>query len=179
MVVNFKEKEVPEQAKVTYLNSVTHLHINYDMILAQKTTFLIAVAALILTISISEVLSASFVALAPLFQISIGVIGIGNAVGVLLLLRAENFRPTHLTKTFHPLSLEEFHEEAKKDFFKDIQKTTSSEKQIIEDYSNQIFVMKEDMYKKTRVIKLARRFIISPLFVATVLVAIQLYGFLL
>lgn len=179
MVVNIKEKDVSEQAKVTYLNSVTHLHINYDVILAQKTSFLIAVSALILTLSISEILSSSFITLPSLLQISIGLIAVGNAVGILLLLKAENFRPSRLSKAFHPLSLEEFHNEAKKDFLKDVKNILSSENKIINDFSNQIFLMKKDMFRKTKVIKLARRFIISPLFVATILVAIQLYIFLI
>lgn len=179
MVLNSQKKKVPESAKMTYLNSVTHLHINYDLILAQKTAFLIAVAALILTLALTEMLKPSFIGWPPLLQISLALVALGNAIGVLLLLTAENFRPTKLVKSFHPLSLEEFHEEAKSDFEKDVERITTSEKAIIQDYSDQIFRMKEDMFKKTRMIKLARRFIIAPLFIATLFIAIHLYAFLL
>lgn len=179
MILNSSKKQVSESAKMTYLNSVTHLHINYDLVLAQKTAFLIAVAALILTISITGMLAEEFVSTPLLIRLSAIIIALGNAIGVLLLLSAENFKPSRLVKSFHPLSLEEFNEEANTKFKKDLGKLTSSEDAMLKDYSDQILYMKEDIFKKTRVIKLARKFIIYPLFISTVLVAIQLYAFLL
>jgi len=179
MILNSSKKPVSESAKMTYLNSVTHLHINYDLVLAQKTAFLIAVAALILTISITGMLAEEFIATPILIRLSAIIIALGTAIGVLLLLSAENFKPSRLVNSFHPLSLEEFHAEAKTKFEKDIERLTSSEDAMIKDYSDQILAMKEDMFKKTRVIKLARKFIIYPLFISTILVLIQLYGFLL
>jgi len=104
---------------------------------------------------------------------------LSNAFGVLLLFSAENFKPSKIVRSFHPLSIEEFREENTARFKKDLEILLNKEENMIEDFSNQILAMKQDMFEKTRIIKLSRKFIISPLFLATIFVAIQLAIFLI
>jgi hypothetical protein len=178
MVLNRQPKRVSESAKMTYLDSIIHLHINYDLILAQKTAFLIALSALILTISVGLMFHNSFESFPPLIKLAVIIVPLSNVFGVLTLFSAENFKPSRIVSSFHPLSIGEFREENKRSFKNDLERLLSKEESMIEDYSNQILSMKEDMYNKTRIIKLSRKFIILPLFVSTVLVAIQLAIFL-
>lgn len=161
--------------KFNYLSSIINLHINHQEILAQKTGFLVAVSALILTIVLSVLFNSVVEEIPILIKGGLILLALGSAFSIIVTISVEKILPVKRVKSFHPLSLEEFHDEAKQLFYKDLVKTCSSNKFMFEDFSNQILEMKEDIFKKTAKIALAINFLTVPLFIMTMLIVIQLF----
>ncbi|MFW5746645.1 MAG: hypothetical protein ACOCWQ_03815 [Nanoarchaeota archaeon] len=174
-----KKRKPSATPRFTYLNSIIHLHINYHLILEEKTAFLVAVAALILTIGISEILNPSFLNYPFLLKVAIIIASFGTAFSILISINAEKTAPVKRVMSFHPLSLTEFHEEAKTQFYMDLEKLCEDEEDMVRDYSDQIWHMKEEIYRKTQRIKWASALLLSSLFVGTLLAAIQLYIYII
>jgi hypothetical protein len=169
-----KRKDIPEVAKFTYLSNIIQLHINYHLILAQKNGFLVAVCALVLTLGFTEILNPKFVAYPLMFQIAITVASLGGVLSIFQLMSAEKTEPVKKVTTFHPLSLTEFHDEAKIKFNNDLRNMCRNEKGIVLDYSNQILHMKETTYRKTKKMWLATAMLFGSLFLGTFLAAVQI-----
>lgn len=162
-------------SKSEYLSSIVNLHINHQVILAEKTAFLVAVSALILTIVLSALFNSSIQNIPLLIKSGLVLLAMGSAFSIIMSISVEMINPVKKVSSFHPLSLEEFHDEAKETFYKDLLKTCKSEKSMVEDFSNQILEMKEDIYKKTSKISVAIYCLTVPLFVMTILACIQMY----
>ncbi len=165
-------------SNLAYLSSIINLHINHQVILAEKTGFMIAVGALILTISLTIISQEYFKSLSLLLQLATIVSALGCALSIIMAVSVELVKPLKKVKSFHPLSLEEFNEEAKDKFKKDLIIVCDSKAKIIDDFSSQILEMKEEIYKKTKVISSGLYLLLIPLFIATLLICVYLYSYL-
>lgn len=172
--VSIKYPLKTRMSKSEYLSSIVNLHINHQVILAEKTGFVVAVSALILTIALSALFNTAVGTIPDLIKYGLVLLAIGCSFSIVMTLTVEMVNPVRKVHTFHPLSLDEFHDEAKKSFYNDLVKTCSSEKSMIQDFSNQILDMKEEIFNKTNKISLAIYGVIIPLFVMTILSGIQL-----
>lgn len=173
-----KKKEIPEEAKFTYLGNIIHLHSIYENMLTEKTGFLVAVAAIVLTVCATLMLGADFSTFPMAVQLAIITPCLGAALCVVLSISAERTDNIKRVTTFHPLSITEFHDEARQKFSKDIAKVLGNEVSVIDDYSAQILHMKEAIYTKNRNIKWAMNLLIFSLFGATLFICVQLFIFL-
>jgi len=153
-----EKKRSKKNITFNYLSDIVKLHMNYEILLTEKIGFLVAIAALILTLTISEIIGKRFLEYPILVQISLVIVSVGAAIGIILTLSAETPEKIKRVKTFHPLSITEFNEESSLRFNEDLKK-----------------IMKNAIYKKSRNVGIATKLIIGSVLFAAFLACIQLY----
>jgi len=170
-----EKKRSKKNITFNYLSDIVKLHMNYEILLTEKIGFLVAIAALILTLTVSEIIGKRFLEYPILVQISLVIVSVGAAIGIILTLSAETPEKIKRVKTFHPLSITEFNEESSLRFNEDLKKIMKNDGHILRNYSSQIMNMKNAIYKKSRNVGIATKLIIGSVLFAAFLACIQLY----
>lgn len=169
------KKRFKKNVTLTYLGDIIKLHMDFDILLTEKIGFLVAIAALLLTLSISGIVAEGFSSYPTLIKFALIVASVGAAFSIIMSISAEKPEKIKKVKTFHPLSLIEFNEESSRKFNNDLHSILKNDEKIIKNYSDQTLHMKEQIYKKSRKVALATYTLIGSVLLAALLACLQMY----
>jgi predicted PurR-regulated permease PerM len=160
------------------LGKVLEIHENYYLHSTKQISGLIAICAIILTVFTANILSERFIGFNILIKISIMLMVIASSIALIFSLYAEFPQKIIKKIVFHPLSYLEIADSLDK-YKKHLSDTLKSEKEIINNFSEEIDHIKKVMARKYQLVRTAMSILLSGVLLSGILIVATLYGTIL
>ena len=159
-----------------FLGDALKHHMDFDILLTQKIGFLVAISALVLTLTLTVFFSNKFPGFSSLLKLGVVAASIGASFCLIICLSAEGPEFIKRTRKLDALSSTSITDLSSARFFEELKKTASDGRKVMKSYSDELFILKHKVYQKEKKFTFAISTLIGSVLIAAVLAAFQLYA---